>query len=238
MHNEAFKTIGIIGAMDVEIEFLRSKISESIVNKFGLLEFYVGKLFDLNVVIVKSGIGKVNATICAQQLIDRFNCDCILNVGIAGAISEDVSVGEIVIANSAIYHDFDATAAGYDLGKIPDMPKSEFVSNKQLIQVFEHACQDCNVAFHTGVIASGDVFVANDFLKKKIWNSTHALCVEMEGAAIAHTCFVNNIPFATIRSISDGANDDASETYSQNEQNSSGIASEVVYVGLKLISEF
>lgn len=238
MQGLAFKTVGIIGAMDVEVEFLTSKISDCQGYSFGILNFFAGKLFGLNVVIIKSGVGKVNAAICAQQLIDKFDCDCILNVGIAGAIAGNVNVGDIVLAEKAQYHDFDATAAGYEIGGIPNMPTSQFFADKNLIAAFEKAAQNCNGTYHVGTIASGDTFVANDEQKEQIYKNTSALCVEMEGAAIAHTCSANNVPFAIVRSISDGANDEAPLTYEENEKGASDKASEIVYEGLKLISEF
>lgn len=206
--------IGIIGAMDEELELLLKGMElEKIESKAGMV-FNFGKISNKNVVIVRCGIGKVNAAICTQILVDDFSIDCVINVGVAGGIGKEIYPGDIVIANNLVEHDMDTTAFGDKHGQIPRMDTFDFKCNKELIEKAKKACEgfkEHNV--FVGRIVSGDQFVAD--LDKISWLDKEfgAMACEMEGGSIAHTAYINKIPFVVIRSISDNANNGASMDY-------------------------
>lgn len=208
---------GIIGAMEEEVLALKEKLKVSEVRSIASLEFYVGSLNNKEVVLVRAGIGKVNAAICTQLLIDCFNVVAVINTGVAGALSEDLDIGDIVISSDTVQHDMDASGFGYDLGVIPRMAESHFKADKRLIRIAEKASEVLSMKtnVHTNRILSGDQFISDHQKKKELVETFKGYCVEMEGAAIAHACYVNKIPFVIIRSISDKADDSAEVNFSQ-----------------------
>lgn len=209
------KTVGIIGAMEEEIDILKSKIEMVAAKNIVGVDFYMGKLHGKNIIIVRSGIGKVNAAICTQVLIDMYGVDYVINTGVAGSISKELEIGDIVVSDDLVYHDFDTTAVGDQIGVIPRMSCSFFKADEELIRIAKETSKtvlDKN-KMYVGRIASGDQFVASKETKAHIWNNFKAYCVEMEGAAIAHTCFLNKIPFVVIRSISDKADSKATVSF-------------------------
>lgn len=212
MHN-----IGIIGAMEEEITLLQQKANIISEEEMIGLTFYKGTLHNKNMVLVKSGIGKVNAALCTQILIDHFNVDCVINVGVAGAVYKQLSIGDIVISEDAVQHDMDTSVFGDPIGIIPRMEESYFKADKTLIDL----AKKCSTTLTSkarvfiGRIASGDQFISTQQGKQKIWQTVQGYCAEMEGAAIAHACYVNHIPFVIIRSISDDAEDKAHIAYEQ-----------------------
>ena len=211
------QNIGIIGAMEEEIALLQQKATITDTEQIIGLTFYKGTLHDKKVVFVKSGIGKVNAALCTQILIDRFAVDCVINVGVAGAVYKELSIGDIVISKDAVQHDMDTSVFGDPVGIIPRMEESYFKADKTLIEL----AQKCSMALTSkakiflGRIASGDQFISTPQGKQKIWDTVQGYCAEMEGAAIAHACYLNQIPFVIIRSISDDAEDKAHIAYEQ-----------------------
>ncbi len=210
------KTIGIIGAMDEEISFIR-EISEIISAKNILgLDFFLGKYASNSVVIVKSGIGKVNAAACTQVLIDHFAVDCVINVGVAGAVFNELKIGDVVVSTDTVQHDIDVSALGDPVGTIPRMEESFFKADEELIQLVVKAGEGIQTHnIFKGRIASGDKFISSQEQKNFIWNTFKAYCAEMEGAAIAHVCYLNRIPFVIIRSISDNADGEAGISYEE-----------------------
>jgi adenosylhomocysteine nucleosidase len=198
------------------------------------MNFYIGRLESKNIVLVRCGIGKVNAAICTQILISRFNVTHIINTGVAGAIHEKLDVGDIVISSDVIEHDFDATDFGYKLGEIPRLDTYIFKADKTLIDIAYKASKSENSKHKTfiGRILSGDVFVASHEKKNYLWENFKGYCTEMEGAAIGHTCYLNTTPFVIIRSISDKADNSAhvnfSEFLHEAAKNSSGIVRSIL----------
>lgn len=203
--------IGIIGAMEEEVTALRNKMSNKELKQIAGMDFYQGILEDQEVVLVRCGIGKVNAAICTQALIDTFHIQYIINTGVAGGIYEKLDIGDIVISSDGVQHDFDTTAFGDPIGIIPRMDESFFKADDQLIQLAKESAKNLpsNPKVYVGRIASGDQFISGSKQKERIWNHFQAYCAEMEGAAIAHTCYLNQIPFVIIRSISDKADHSA-----------------------------
>ena len=206
--------LGIIGAMQVEVELLLAAMeNKKTVEKAGSL-FYEGTLEGLHVVVVQCGVGKVNAAICAQILCDLFAVTHIVNTGIAGSLCADLDIGDLVVSTDAMYHDMDAVHFGYPYGKVPGMDVIGFPADEDMIRYAFDAAEAVNPG-HTrkGRVASGDQFVAVKALKEKIIANTQGLCTEMEGAAIAQTAYRNGVPFVILRAISDKADDSAQMDY-------------------------
>jgi len=206
--------IGIIGAMEEEVEFLIENMKFERKEVKAKMEFSLGIIHNKNVVVVTSGIGKVNAAICAQILIDDFNVDYIINVGIAGGTKENIYPGDVVIGDNLVQHDIDTSAFGYRLGQIPRLNTFEFKCDKKLIEYAKKACKDIKGHnYFTGRIVSGDQFIANKDKIKWLNDEFECLACEMEGASIAQVSYLNETPFIVIRSISDNANNGAEMDY-------------------------
>ncbi len=207
--------IGIIGAMDLEVETLKSHMQNVKITKKANMEFLEGSLNGTPTVIVKCGIGKVNAGMCVQVLADLFGVTHIINTGVAGSLQAQIDIGDIVISTDALYHDMDVTALGYPLGEVPQLGTLEFKADEKLITLAKSSCEEVNPDIHvfTGRVVSGDQFISSKEVKNKIIENFHGLCTEMEGAAIAHAAFLNEIPFVIIRAISDKADDSAEMDY-------------------------
>lgn len=220
--------IGIIGAMQKEVTELCGKMEN--VEKISLnnLVFHKGTLHGKDVIVVRSGIGKTNAALCAQLLAIKFNADSIINTGIAGAMGEGLKVFDFVVSTGACYHDFDIRNFGYDLGQVPDMPKI-FPADNALCEAALSAFSDTEFALnhkiYKGLVASGDQFIASDEKKNFIRSTFNPMCVEMEGAAIAHACYLNKVPFLIVRCMSDTAGDSDDQTYSFNETEAASASS-------------
>lgn len=209
------KRIGIIGAMDLEVEHLKSEMQISrIVDKAGM-EFYTGTLKGVDVVIVRSGIGKVNAGLCAQILADVFQVTHIINTGVAGSLNAKLDIGDILISKDTLYHDMDVRIFGYQLGEVPQMGCREFKADKAMIEAAVSSCKEVNPDIHVevGRILSGDQFISDKAKKETLIADFQGDCTEMEGAAIAHSAYLNKIPFVIIRAISDKADDSAEMDY-------------------------
>ena len=207
--------IGIIGAMDEEVSKLKELMSDVIVETKASMDFYKGKLKGKDVVIVRSGIGKVNAAICTQILVDKYSVDAVINTGIAGSLNASIDIGDIVLSEDALQHDMDATGFGYEPGVIPRMETSVFKADNMLRKIAKESCEKVNpdIKVFEGRVVSGDQFISDKDKKKYILDNFSGYCTEMEGAAIAQVAYLNNIPFLIIRAISDKADDSASEDY-------------------------
>lgn len=204
--------LGIIGAMDIEIQTLKENIAHLTVSQKAGTEYYEGTLQGLPVVLVKCGIGKVNAAIGAQILCDCFGVTHIVNTGIAGSLCAQQDIGDMVISSDVWHHDFDCVAFGYPMCRIPGMPQS-FAADEAMIALARDGAEKTGSTVRIGRIASGDQFVADPMLKNQIIQRTDALCTEMEGAAIAQTAYRNGIPFVILRCISDKADQSAEMDY-------------------------
>ncbi len=208
-------TIGIIGAMEEEIKNILEDMNViKTTNALGL-DFYLGSLSNSSnsIVLVRSGIGKVNAALCAQVLIDLFAVDAVINVGVAGAIDKNIKIGDIVISKDAIQHDFDTSALGDEPGYISRMDTSVFVADERLVDIAKEVVEEIGFPVYEGRIASGDQFVSDPSVKDRIARLFNPMCCEMEGAAIAHACYLNKVPFVIIRAISDNAEEGSDVNY-------------------------
>lgn len=209
--------IAIIGAMDEEVDILKEIMDIKETVEKASLKFYVGKLEDKEVVLVKCGIGKVNAALCAQILVSEFKVDAIVNTGVAGALHDELDVYDIVISTDAIQHDFDTTVFGDKKGMIPRMDNSIFVADEKLVNAAYESSKE-EVKTHKvvkGRVLSGDIFISSKELKDELVKEFDGYCGEMEGAAIAHVCYLNKTPFVVIRAMSDKADGSADVTYEE-----------------------
>ena len=208
------KKLGIIGAMQVEVETLVEALVEKESHKKAGRTYYTGKRDGLDVVVVQCGVGKVNAAICAQTLCDHFGVTHLVNTGIAGSLNAQLDIGDLAISTDAMYHDFDCVHFGYEMGRVPGMDVTGFPADAEMIRLALAAAEAVHPSHcRQGRIASGDLFVAEKATKEAIIRKTQALCTEMEGAAIAHTAYLNDVPFVIIRAISDKADDSAQMDY-------------------------
>ena len=214
------KTIGIIGAMEVEVASLKEKMEDVRIIKKASMDFYEGILAGKKVVVVRSGIGKVNAGICAQILADVFSVDAIINTGIAGSLNKNINIGDIVLSTDVVQHDMDATGFGYRKGQIPQMPVFFFNADDNLRRLAAEVCKEVNpdIQVFEGRIASGDQFVCDQDVKNRIVSEFSAYATEMEGAAIGQAAYLNEIPFLVVRAISDKADGSAQMDYSEFEK--------------------
>lgn len=207
--------LGIIGAMDEEVAKIKEQMEEVSVETIATMEFYKGTLKGNPVVVVRSGIGKVNAAMCAQILANQYQVSAIINTGIAGSLNADINIGDIVLSTDALEHDMDAVNFGYPLGQIPRMNTLSFEANQEMRSLAKKVCEAVNpdVKVFEGRVVSGDQFISDK--KKKDWliENFAGYCTEMEGAAIAHAAYLNQIPFLIIRAISDKADDSATMDY-------------------------
>ena len=192
--------IGIIGAMDEEVAMLKEKLTEVQVETKAAMDFYKGKLEGKDVVVVRSGIGKVNAAMCAQILADVYHADHVINTGIAGSLKAEINIGDIVLSTDALQHDMDAQAFGYEPGQIPRVDTLSFKADEKMIALAKECCEK-------------DQFISDKEKKKWLTDTFAGYCTEMEGAAIAQVCYFNHIPFLIVRAISDKADDSASMDY-------------------------
>lgn len=209
------RKIGIIGAMEEEVTALKEKLTDVKLLKKASMDFYSGKLHGVEAVVVRSGIGKVNAGICTQILADIYGVDAVINTGIAGSLRAEIDIGDIVISTDTLQHDMDATGFGYEPGVIPRMETSCFQADQELIEKAKAACREAVPEIHvfTGRVVSGDQFVSDKAVKERILRQFDGMCTEMEGAAIAQAAYLNGIPFVIIRAISDKADDSATMDY-------------------------
>ena len=206
--------LGIIGAMAIEVETLVQNLENVKESTHAWSTYYEGKLEGLDVVVVQCGVGKVNAAMCAQILCSCYGVTHIVNTGIAGSLCAELDIGDFVVSQDAMYHDFDCVHFGYPVGKVPGMDVIAFPADEMLIRYAREAAESVHPGHsRMGRVASGDLFVAEKTAKERIIERTQALCTEMEGAAIAQTAYRNGTPFVILRAISDKADDSAEMDY-------------------------
>lgn len=229
------KKVGVIGAMDSEVEALVAALHGRMQSQFAGLTFYEGKIGGTRAVIVRSGIGKVCAAMCAQTLIDRFGVDALINTGVAGGLGKGLCVGDFVIGRSAVQHDFDLTAFGYARGYMGGdggdaSAPTVFCSDEDMIRRFRAAAEELDEEIHIveGRIASGDVFVARKEVKEELRERFQAAAAEMEGAAIAQVAVGNGIPFVIVRAISDLADGGAQVSFDEFERHAANVSAQIV----------
>ncbi len=225
--------IGIIGAMDSEVDNLIARLEDAKTENCAGREFVSGRLSGRDVVVVKSGIGKVAAAITAQMLVDRFGVSVLLNTGMAGGLDRRLAVKDLVVATGALQHDFDLTAFGHVRGFLTgedDQQPTVFACDTALVERAVRVAQDVLPAGSkaiTGIVASGDIFVDDTALKVTLRDGFGAAAAEMEGAAIAQTAVANGIPFVILRTISDLAEQEAFVSFDEMERYAGQLAGDI-----------
>jgi adenosylhomocysteine nucleosidase len=228
--------VGIIGAMEVEVDLLRAAMGATVRCTVAGLDFCQGTLVGREVVVVRSGVGKVNAALCAQILVDRFGVTHIINTGVAGGVDPALGHLDLVISTALVYYDVDSTALGYAPTEVPGLPTSVFIADpvmadeamraafgveKDMKEKLTALGQTLNATGHPpmlGRIATGDNFVASEEIKEQIRRLCDPVCIDMEGAAIGHVAVLNGVPFLVIRCISDSSNERGIHDFTFNER--------------------
>ena len=198
------KVIGIIGAMDIEVNSIIASMKRKKEKVIGSIRFVSGRIYGKKVVVAKCGIGKVFAALCAQTMILNYKPSVIVNTGVAGSLKSGLNVLDVVIASSVVQHDMDTSAIGDPKGLISGINVINIDTDKKMANIMSNAAELTKCRIHTGVIASGDKFISNKDEKNNIRQQFDAVACEMEGAAIGQVCYVNEIPFLVLRTISDG----------------------------------
>lgn len=216
-------TIGIIGAMEEEVTLLKEMTSVKKTTEVSGMEFVEGTIGGNNVVIVQSGIGKVNAGICAEVLITKFNASSVINTGCAGSLDNDIDIGDFVVSTDAVQHDFDVSPIGFERGEIPFSGLYAFPADEALQARAKKAIQEYapDSKIFSGRVCSGDQFIYLDEQRETITSNFGGLCCEMEGAAIAQVCYLNKVPYVIIRAISDKVDGSEEIEYAEFEKEAS-----------------
>jgi adenosylhomocysteine nucleosidase len=207
------EVLGLIGAMDEEIMLLLEGMENKQTTVKAGITFYTGIVFGRSAVLCKSGVGKVNAAVTTQILLDTFGVSRVLFTGVAGALHPGLNIGDIVISSHCIQHDVDVTALGYARGVIPYQETSTFAADPGLVKLAELACLELKQKSVTGIVLSGDQFIASSATVALLREELDGACAEMEGAAVAQVCNMNGTPFVIIRSMSDKADGSAHVNY-------------------------
>lgn len=229
--------VGIIGAMDSEVELLKSKVEGAHTRELAGLAFVEGTLEGVDVVVVKCGVGKVNAAMCAQALVSVFGCNRIINTGVAGSLDNRIEIGDIVVSTDAVEHDMDVTPLGYAPGEHPDLHLVAFEADLGLRAAVVAAARGVDgVSVFEGRVCSGDQFIGSAEAKKRIVSAFGGMCCEMEGAAIAHVCHVAGVPFVVVRAISDKADDSGNVDYPTFEKAAAAHCASIVLAALPRVA--
>ena len=224
--------VGIIGAMEVEVRHLIAELGATAgepVSTAGM-EFFEGRLGGVDVVVVRSGVGKVDAAVCAEVLIGRFGVTHVINTGVAGSLNNGLDICDVLVSTDAVHHDVDATNFGYEPGEVPGLGRVAFPADPGLRRAAVEAVRA--VAPEAGVlegrVASGDQFVRADAVKARIRATFSADCCEMEGASIAQACWLNDVPFVIVRAISDKADGSDAMDYPAFERRAADLCARIV----------
>ena len=201
--------IGIIGAMQSEVDGLKKIMAQAETKTVSSVEFVKGKISGIDIVVAQAGVGKVNAALTAQTMILVYGVDKIINIGVAGGLEPSLKIGDVVIADKVCEHDMDTTPLGDLPGFITGLDRVYMECDKEITELLYES--SCEMDIHTvkGTIASGDQFISDNLQRTRIIDTFNGYAAEMEGAAIGHVCTMNNVPFCVLRAISDGANDDS-----------------------------
>lgn len=223
--------IGIIGAMKDEIESLKSKIADSQEITVSGVVFVYGTIYGVKIVAAMSGVGKVFAAVCAQTMALLFSPDYIINIGVGGSLTPELKIGDVAVASATVQHDMDTSAVGDPLGLISGINKVYFDCSEFCLTLLKKVLEEEKINYRTGVIASGDVFMKDMAKRQFIVDNFNAIVCEMEGASIAQVCYVNQIEYAVIRSISDSGDENSAADYTSS-------LIKAANVGLHLIDRF
>ncbi|MCQ2434057.1 MAG: 5'-methylthioadenosine/adenosylhomocysteine nucleosidase [Oscillospiraceae bacterium] len=230
-------TIGIIGAMKSEVDYVKGILTETSVTTISGVEFVTGKYGRLNCVVAVCGIGKVFAAICAQTMILTYHPDFLVNIGVGGSLTQGLQIGDVAIATSVVQHDMDTSPLGDPVGLISGINVIHFLCAPFYVGDFALAADAVGVRWRKGVVASGDCFVCDSAKKQQIAERFDAIVCEMEGGAIGHVCYVNQVDFCVLRAVSDNGDENANQDYSIALELASGNALKVLEEFLKRLAK-
>ena len=205
--------LGIIGAMQVEVNALKAVMTDQICQTISGMEFVQGKLDGHEVVAVVCGEGKVASAICAQTLILEYHVDAVINTGVAGTLCDELGISDVAIAVDVVQHDMDVTALGHPVGKVPSLDVLKIPCDAKMVSALERAVQAMGRNYRKGTIASGDLFIHTEERRAFIVSHFDAIAGEMEGGAIGHACYLNWVPFVVLRTMSDDASGNAPASF-------------------------
>ena len=229
------KTVGVIGAMKAETDALKAALTDPVTETISGVDLVSGRFGNVNLIVAQCGIGKVFAALCAQTMILRFHPDFVLNIGVGGSLSEQLNIADVGIARAVVQHDMDTSGLGDPPGMVSGISIIEFPSDEGLVAGLNAAAASLGVHTQTGVIASGDVFVRDSETKRRLVDMFSAIVCEMEGGAIAHVCYVNQVPFCVLRAVSDNGDENAERAYANALQTASDVALNVTMAYLKTL---
>lgn len=231
-------TIAIIGAMEPEVAILKNNMENLNTTKIANYEYFSGQLNGQNVVLVQSGIGKVASAIATALLINNFNPEYVINTGSAGGFDKELKVGDIAVGNKLVHHDVDVTAFNYEFGQVPNMP-ARFSADEKLVALAKESIAEMDeITCKVGLVATGDSFMCDPVrIEATRQQFPDMLAVEMEGAAIAQTCYQMDTPFLVIRSLSDIAGEESPMSFDAYLEIASKNSSELVMKLLNKLSK-
>lgn len=212
--------LALIGAMEDEVAGIQVALTDTEIQDFAGRPVVLGRYDGGQAAVVQAGVGKVNAAMCAQMLIDRYAPDAIVNTGIAGSLNPGIRIGELVLSRDAVQHDLDASTFGYAPGQVPDLDVFSFSADEELRMLAKEAAAAAlpGLSCHEGRVLTGDQFIGSQEKKDWLIRTFSGDCCEMEGGAIAQVCHVNRVPFLIVRAISDSADNSAEIDYPAFEQ--------------------
>ena len=223
--------VGIIGAMDIEVEALKNMMDKAEIDRVSGMEFYSGNIKGADTVVAVAGVGKVNAAVCAQTMILRHSPDCIINVGVAGGLSDKLGIGDIAVADDVCERDMDTSPIGDPKGYISGLNTVYIKTDPRITDMICTATKELGINYERGTIASGDQFICTKEQREEIISEFNAIAAEMEGAAIGHAAAMNDVPFTVLRALSDSANEESVEDYPT-------FAKRAVEISIAIITKF
>ncbi|MBO7402966.1 MAG: 5'-methylthioadenosine/adenosylhomocysteine nucleosidase [Lachnospiraceae bacterium] len=223
------EVVGIIAAMKAEIDDLKSRITDPGTVEISGITYVYGRLGKYDVVAAQCGIGKVFAAVCAQTMILTFKPGRIINIGVGGSLTPELDIGDIAIAESCVQHDMDTSAVGDPVGLISGINIINIPGDKEIADELLKTAEGLGIKAKRGVIASGDCFVSSSAKKKYIADTFNAIVCEMEGAAIGHVCYINNMRYCVVRAVSDNGDEDSGKDYVASLNKASAAALKLIY---------
>ncbi len=195
--------IGVIGAMQIEVDNLKKAMTVEKTEEVSSVSFTVGKLGDVDVVAAVCGVGKVFAAICAETMILKYDVDMVINIGVAGSLTDKLKVFDVAVAKQVVQHDMDTSPLGDPIGLLSGINKIYLPTDENIRNILVECLKEKKLNYLEGTIATGDQFVHDDAKKQWICENFDAIAAEMEGGSIGHVCYVNKVPFVILRTISD-----------------------------------
>lgn len=229
--------IGIIGAMQMEIDGLRAKVKDPECRVYSGVEFVKGSIEGTEVVLAVCGMGKVSAAICAQTMILEYKVDALITTGVAGNLSEKLGIKSLAIASDVVQHDMDLSPIGYKRGELGDIHVVNMPCDRELVAHVEKCAKELGLNYQIGTIATGDQFISSPEQKDFIVGNFQAIAAEMESGSIGQVCYVNKVPFVIIRAISDDADGSAPDDFPAFARDAAEISINIVLGVLKLYAK-